>query len=249
MKNNRRNEQTSSAEDSLQTGSLASGVREDMKVSAFRDGHRLEAPGVTELNLSRMAQQREQTNQQAAQAAQELERLRGQREELERERQRLETLGKRQVKYEQDQNGLREGLTHRMELLRKMDLEASRRAELFAAVRCRYEEMLREVDQVRDQSWSQDRYEEDLNRALAIMEDIQREYSRAWSRVEAVSSEVIVQRPADVAGSMPVRVSEQRSGPRRFREWLLAGAAFSLPLITVMVVLFVLARWLWAGGA
>ncbi len=243
------NEHSSTQKEVLRAGSLSSGVREEMKVSAFRDGHKLEAPGVTELNLSRMAKRREQTHTQVAQAAHELERLRGQRDELERERQRLETLEQRQVKYEQEQCGLRDGLTHRMELLRKMDLEASRRAELFAAVRRRYEEMLHEVDRVRDQQWSEERYDEELNRALAIMEDIQREYNRAWSRVEAVTSEAIATRSDSVAEPRVLGSPASFALPRRLIEWIWVGAAFSLPLMVAMLALLALARWLWGIGA
>ncbi len=242
------NESSSSHEERLSTGSLSSGNRDETRLSAFKDGYKLKPPGVTELNLSQMAKRREQTQTQAAQAAQELERLRGQREELERERQRLETLEQRQVKYEQEHQNLREGLTQRMELLRKMDLQASRRAELFAVVRRRYEEMLQEVERIRDQSWPDERYDEELNRALAIMEDIEREYNRAWSRVEAVAQDAVASPPATAGEPSAMHSPAPALIPRRFSEWVWVGMAFSLPLIVAMLALLALARWLWGIG-
>lgn len=227
----------------------AGAAGEETKLNAFRDAHKLAPSGVTELNLSDMAKRREQTQHQAAHAAREMERLRGQRDELERERRRLETLEQRQVKYEQEHQGLREGLTHRMELLRKMDLQASRRAELFAVVRRRYEEMLQEVDRLCDQEWPEDRYQKELNRALAIMEDIEREYHRAWSRVEAVTHESGATRTVNPSGTPEPRAPALPWFPRRFREWLWVGTALSLPFILAMLVLVSLARWLWGTGA
>ncbi len=233
--------------DRLQAASLTADRQEGSAINVFKDGQNLQAPSVTELNLSHMAQRRGQTHAQVAQAAEELERLHGKREELERERQRLEKLEKRQVKYEKEQGSLHEGLTYRMELLQKMDLEASRRAELFAAVRRRYEEMLREVEQLHENQWTEERYDEELNRSLALLEDIQREYHRAWSRVEAVTNKAAVEEHAALPLDSAVTAVP---GPRDFAarrdfiEWVVVGAAFSLPLILVVALLFLLTLWL-----
>lgn len=227
---------------------LASGRGEPKVINAFKDSQELAASSVTEFNLSQLAQHREQTHLQVAKAVEELERLRGHREELERERMRLEALEQRQNRFEQEQTGLRDSLAHHMELLRKMDIEASRRAELFAAVRRRFEEMLREVERLRDQTWDEARYDEELNRALAILEDIQREYNRAWSRVEAVTGEAAVSREFIAAQTISAGPSASAVSPARgFLDWLWIGLAVSLPLIMALIGLFAVSRWLWGG--
>lgn len=225
---------------------LAAGRRDVPVISAFKDGQEPTSSSVTELDLfSPMAERRERTHAQMARMMEELERLRGQRDDLDREKQRLEIMEQRQVKYERECRDLRDGLTHRVERLRKMDMEASRRAELFAAVRHRFEEMLREVDQLREPQWAEERYDEELNRALAILEDVEREYHRAWSRVEAVANEPSV---AGVASPLPAgmpRSASVASLPQGFAEWFRVGMAVSLPLAVIFVALFVAARWLW----
>lgn len=193
-----------------------------------------------EARLTRLAQQREQLNAQVADATDEITRLQQRQLDLERERENLEDLGRRQERYERDKAGVQRSLAGSLALLEKEQAEATRMVELLSETRARFTGMLEEIEGIDEESWSDDHFDTELSRAMVMVEIAKRDFEKAMAKIDAAAlhKTATSKKLAKVAeGAMPDVIPA-----RGFGYWLKAGLAASLPGIVTAVVLFVL--WL-----
>jgi hypothetical protein len=188
-----------------------------------------------DLDLGRLARHKRELTGQVAGAVKEIEELRRRQEELERQKQALETLTQKQERYEAAKREIIETLDRGMILLEKDELQATRMAELLASMRAQYKEALQELRAISEDTWSEPEFEGELNRALTLVEEAQLLHRKSAAKLEGANW----QRGAAGKGapSMAAEAAPLHSR-RRFVDWVVIGLAVSLPLIVALVAVF-----------
>ena len=191
-------------------------------------------PQISDLNLTRMVRQKQELSSKMASAVEEMERLRRRQSELERERETIESLTGRQTDYEEGRRRSVAKLERGVVLLGKEEANAARMVELLASTREKFEESLEELRDIRDDTWSDEEFESELNAALATIENAEKSYDNAEAKISAVAWS-----GEDRAEASPLERAAARMADRPgFWYWLKVGVAVSLPLILVVVLLY-----------
>lgn len=192
---------------------------------------------VSDLTLTRMAKHKKEVEENVMLATQELERLRKRQEELEKEKRELEELRRKQEEYQRGKRELLEKLESSLVTMEKEQLQAQRMAELLDATRQRFKDMLTQLHGINEEIWNEDKFGDELSKALALIEDLRMEFNKALSRVEAAGGGMAPMISSGVSLSEPARmpVDDQKS----FAYWLKVGTAITLPLVVTMVVLMI----------
>ena len=223
-------------------GNRGSGRREPEAQAEPGSGFEIEP--LSENSLGRLARQKEETSAQMAGAVKEIEQLRHRQETLEKERGELEELRRRQEQYERDKRDMVQKLGRSVVLLEKEERQAARMVELLSAMRDKFGETLEEINGIDEQGWSDEQFDEELNRALAIVEDARQTYRQALAKIDAADWRKGSGNKAE--GEIFEEAEEQAGVERGFGFWFKAGLAASLPLILVLAVLFAL--WVFFTG-
>jgi hypothetical protein len=189
---------------------------------------------LSDLNLTRMARHREEVNAQVATARVEIEKLRRKQTDLEREKQSLEDMSQKQDLYEQGRQEMIDRFTESLVSLEKLESHASRQMEIYSATRQRFGALLGELQGLSDTGWTDETFREELGKAVALIDNIRKEFVKLQAAVEA-------------AGGPPKLFDELRAAPvadrvditeedRGFSYWLKIGLAVSLPVVVALVV-------------
>ncbi len=188
-----------------------------------------------ETSVTRLARQKEQITNQVADTAEEIERLRMRQEELEHEKGALEELNRKQDEYERSKKDIIENLSRNIVLMEKDEVIANRMVELLSASRARFKDMLAEIRALREEHWGDGDFEEELDKALALIESARMEYSKAIAKIDAESWH------KGGEGQASLRTLEEAGrgtlANKGFFFWLKVGVAVSLPLIVVILLL------------
>ena len=195
-----------------------------------RDGHipssrDLPNRPVGDLTLTHLARHKQEVTEQMVDKAQELDRLRARQEELEGERRLLEEMRQKQEAFDAGRRELKDRLQASLAQL----LDETRRA---------FRDRLDEVLALKEDEWDDANLLDELNRALALLDSVRTDYTKALARIDAI-------RPssgdgAPVAERRPVFAGASPEGGQGFGYWLSAGLAFTLPLMVVLAVLAVI---------
>ncbi|MBR3581884.1 MAG: hypothetical protein IKO01_00400 [Kiritimatiellae bacterium] len=194
---------------------------------------------ISDLPLTHMARHKQEVDERMVDKAKELERLRSRQAELERERRTLEELRAQQERFETLRRDSKKTLSESLVRLDQERQQADRLIEQLEETRRLFQSRLEEVDGIDEQSWEDDRLPDELNRAVVLLESVQDEYRKAVAKLDAI-------RPA--TGAAPasgraapaypaMRVPGGAGLPGGWRGWLVAGAAFTAPLIAALVLL------------
>jgi hypothetical protein len=195
---------------------------------------------LAESSVTRMTRQKEQLTNQVADTAEEIERLRMRQDELEHEKTSLEELNRKQDEYERSKKNIIENLSRNLVLMEKDEILANRMVELLSASRARFKEILAEIRDIREELWGDSGFEEELDKALALIESARMEYSKAIAKVDAESWQ---------KGDGQAQLATLDEAGRHtlvnkgFFFWLKVGVAVSLPLIAVLLLLIVGYLW------
>jgi len=188
-------------------------------------------------SAARMAKQKEELTTQVAGAVSEIERLRMRQDALEKERTDLEELAHRQEAYERGKRDIVEKLDRSIVLLEKEELQGKQMIQLLAQIRSRFKASLAELRVIREDTWPDDTFQEELNKALVLVEEARADYKSGLAKIEASSWQ------RDLAGRKPSapleRLESSPSPEKGFVYWLKVGAAVTLPLIVALAILFV----------
>ncbi len=202
---------------------------------------------VSDFNLTRMAKHKQDVDEQVVTAMQELERLRARQENLEKEKRELEEVRRKQEEYERGKREMIERLNQSLLTLEKDELQASRLAELLGATRNRFKTLLADVQGLSDETWPEEQFRDELNKALTVVEDARMEYNKSMARIDTLGG---ASKPG-AAPHQPVIFEESRFGgeaEKSFGHWLKVGFAVSLPLIVVIIVVTTLILVLRSSG-
>jgi hypothetical protein len=200
---------------------------------------RANSPGrsSSEASVGKMAQQKEEMSNQVAAAVQEIEHLRMKQEDLEREKNKLQELGRKQEEYERDKKDVIEKIDRGIITAEKEEVEATRMVELLSETRVKFKNMLAELRNINEDSWVDENFEAELNRASAMVENARMDYKKALARVDASSWHKGITREQSellegVAGGMGIG--------QGFGHWLKIGIAMTLPLIVMVILVFII---------
>ncbi len=194
---------------------------------------------VQELNLTPLTKRKEEINSQMATKLDELERLRSRQEALEREKNSLEQLRNDQEKYEGGKREMIDHLEKSMVAMEREDVVLNQRLALVTDTAKRFRGMLKDLREFNEAEWPVDSVglREELNKALAVIDNVRKEYNRSCARLEAARE---AKGQESLAGQyMLEEAGSSRGLQRSFGDWLKIGFALSLPLIIALVVLIV----------
>lgn len=187
-----------------------------------------------------MARQREDLSNQAAVAAKELEKLRQRQRELEREKETIEKIARRQESYEDGKREMISKLSHALVSIRKEQEEVSKTAELLEATRIRFEKALEEIKSINEEKWPENEFAVKVEEALAVVEGARSTYEKCQARLDAVSWLRQNAKLSQGAASPVDRLAERMQRRPGFLYWLMVGVAVVLPLAFVLSFMYFL---------
>ncbi len=208
-----------------------------------RDGHipssrDLPNRPISDLTLTHLARHKQEVTEQMVDKAQELDRLRARQEELERERRTLEEMRKKQEAFDAGRRELKGRLNESLVRMEKDQLQAERLVQMLDETRRMFKDRLDEVTALNEEEWTDENLLDELNKALALLENVRSDYNKAVAKIEAVH-------PQAPAAATPVRPLTFDSAPgievegaQGFGYWLRSGLAFTLPLMVLLAILF-----------
>lgn len=157
-----------------------------------------------------------------------LEELQARREELERIKQETERLNFRRRELIGSQVDMTERFTSSLTLIDRQIFEM--RQEMDDLEQCRkcFAGHLSKVEKLNPEAWSRDQLSSNLDRALAIVEHAEDEYSQAAEHFARTRSASIFQ-----------GARRGRMGTSEFKQQLIRGLAFNLPILALGTVALV----------
>lgn len=194
---------------------------------------------IADLTLTHLARHKQEVTEQMVDKTQELDRLRARQEELERERKTLEEMRKKQEAFDAGRRDLKVRLNESLGRMEKDRLQAERLSQLLGETSRVFRERLDEVSALNEEDWADENLLDELDKSLALLEDVRADYNKAMAKIEAVHPQVSAG-PAPAGRPLAFEDSPGiagESGGRGFGYWLRAGLAFTLPLMVLLVLL------------
>jgi len=189
-----------------------------------------------EAEPGRMTRQKEDVSEEMAAKTDEIERLRMKQQDLEREKSDLESLSRRQDEYVRGKRDVIEKLERSVVLIEKEEVQATRMVEMLSATRSRFRETLGEIQQIDEERWPDEEFKNELNKALALIEEARQLHKKGVARIEAARWQE--GEPGKAGFPRPERMDGESGAAGGFGFWLKAGLAFSLPLAALLIVVF-----------
>ncbi|MBB5353733.1 chromosome segregation ATPase [Haloferula luteola] len=155
-------------------------------------------------------------------AQSQLEELQAQREELERLKQETERLNFRRRELIGSQVEMTERLSSALTLIDRQVFEMRQEMDDLEQCRSCFAGHLSKIEKINPEAWSRDQLAAQLDRALAIVEHAEDEYSQAAEHFARTRSASIFQ-----------GVRRSRSENSEFKQQFLRGLAFNLPVISL----------------
>ena len=132
---------------------------------------------LSDLPLTSMARHKQEVDERMVDKAKELERLRSRQAELERERRTLEELRAQQERFETLRRDSKKTLSESLVRLDQERQQADRLIEQLEETRRLFQSRLEEVEGIDDQSWEDERLPEELNRAVVLLESVDKPHN------------------------------------------------------------------------
>ncbi|MDD5705226.1 MAG: hypothetical protein PHR35_04835 [Kiritimatiellae bacterium] len=171
-----------------------------------------------------------------SQATDEIERLRQRQEDLERRKQALVEQRRRIEAYEHGRREMLDKLGRSAVMVVREGEQASRMAALCTETGSLFRKLHQELEGLQPENWPEAEYDKELTQALAQIEAASAEYRRAMDRVNASTWRQGEQERG--GGAEGYGGGAGGNGlPQSFTQWIMAGFAFSLPLLIVVVLL------------
>ena len=169
----------------------------------------------------------DEIDNQVAQAQERLLKLKRESEKIERAKQKLEEIGKRQDQFD----------THRAEMVGKFTTSVDRvereieqmlrRLEILKHIQTEFTVSLQELEKINPSAWKQEPNEltKELSQAITFVEDAHSSYRKAQAQIGLEED----------AADSPYE-SESIGGSHGFSYWLMAGFAFTLPICALLLL-------------
>lgn len=173
----------------------------------------------------------EQIDDQMAQAQERLQALKRQADLLEKEKQKLEELSRRQEIFENGRGEMVDKFTASLVQIQRETDQTLKRLEVLKNVQESFTSYLHEIEAIDPKQWTAEELQKELARAIGTVEDARSVYVKAQAQVASEE---------DLAGPSPYD-GDAAGGGHSFGYWLMAGLAFTLPICA----LFLLGLVLW----
>jgi len=180
--------------------------------------------------------------QQAEEVLLDLERR---REQIERQKRQLEEIRRKQYEFEEGQRQTLEKIKRGLVLLDQQEFELKREYEEVGLIRDSFANHLRLLEAIRPQVWDPMNLEDELTKALAVIDQAKGAYHQAQVRLEAVHRQGLhggVSEAAQAAAEGLGESEEGQGAPFGFWTKVGTGFAYSLPLLIGLFILLII--WL-----
>jgi hypothetical protein len=183
-----------------------------------------------------MDRQRDQLHEQVGGAMKQIEQLRLRQEQLSHDKSELESLLRRQSEYLAAKQSLMVQLRHGATVLERREGESVRLLELIRESRLRFAQTLDLLGRIDEEGWADKSFDTELTNAAALVAEGQAMRDRLMAQIEALAWRGTGE---DARGSS----MGMRSGDfELFRTWFLRGIAFSVPVIALALLAYLLIR-------
>lgn len=169
----------------------------------------------------------EQLDDQVALAQERLVALKRQAEQLEREKQKLEELSRRQDQFDTGRAEMVDKFTASLVHIQRETDQTLKRLEILKNVQENFSTCLQELEAIDPKDWAPADLQKELSKGLGAVEDARSVYVKAQAQI-AVDDEM-------PAGGSPYD-GETSAGGHSFGYWLMAGFAFTLPLCALVLI-------------
>jgi predicted RNase H-like nuclease (RuvC/YqgF family) len=182
-------------------------------------------------------------------AQEQLLQLRMQQEEIERQKQHLETLRVKQERFVAGKRDLLEKLNRSVSGVERDLYDAQKRVEELSLTHDDFRRHLDILKSLQPEKWHRSQVDEELDQALAAIEDAEADFSKGMRRLESLR--VVESNPiasgmshavAPSTSSMEAAAVAHLSPSEELIIWLRRGFAFTLPLIGALLVGLLLAK-------
>jgi DNA repair exonuclease SbcCD ATPase subunit len=182
-------------------------------------------------------------------AAQErLTHLRQQQEEIEREKKHLEELRQKQERFGSGKRDILEKLTRSASSLDRELYDAQKLVEEISITRDTFSRHLEILRSLQPEKWSRSQVDEELENALAAIEDAEEDYTKGIRRITTCRRSETASAP-ETEGHGHDRAHDESTHPQSlpfagddWNAWLRRGLAFTLPLIGTLIFALILIR-------
>ncbi len=169
--------------------------------------------------------------------------LRQQQEEIEREKKHLEELRQKQERFATGKRDVLEKLTRSTSGLDRELYEAQKLVEEISLTRDTFARHLDVLRQLQPEKWARSQVDQELDNALAAIEDAEDDYSKGVRRINAcrrseaalLQCELDLDTPSGSGSGMPISGDDAAA-------WMRRGFAFTLPLIGALLAGLILIR-------
>jgi chromosome segregation ATPase len=167
----------------------------------------------------------------------ELLKIRQQLEKTERETNQLETLRRKEERFDTGRREMTETLSRSLVRLERDLYNAQKAIEEITTARDTYQRHLDVLRSLQPEAWQRGNLDAELDRAIGAIEDAEGEYGKVSRRLASVL-------PEEAAA-----VSAERSSvaggvlPQNFVAWMRCGLAFTLPLIAALIFFSLVSRF------
>lgn len=171
----------------------------------------------------------EQIDDQVAQAQERLLALKRQAEQLEREKAKLEELSRRQEQFDSGRAEMVDKFTGSLVQIQRETDETLKRLEVLKNIQSTFSNYLHELEAINPKEWTPEDLTKELAKAIGTVEDARSVYTKAQAQVAV-----------EPLGGPGVAETEASDGGQGFSYWLMAGLAFTLPLVIVGLLALIL---------
>lgn len=171
----------------------------------------------------------EQLGDQVAQAQERLLALKRQAEQLEREKARLEELSRKQEQFDSGRAEMVDKFTFSLVQIQRETDETLKRLEVLKNIQSTFSTYLHDLEAINPKEWTQEELTKELSKAIGAVEDSRSVYTKANAQIAV---EPLV--------SQTVADSDIAETGQNFAYWLMAGVAFTLPLVIVGLLAIIL---------
>ena len=176
----------------------------------------------------------EHLDSQVQKAQEQLLSLKRQQETIERQKRELEELSRRQEQLQGGKTEMIEKFTRAMVVLEREVYDAQKRVELLHGIHDTFNAHLQNLEAINPKAWEGLDMNRELNKALSAVDDSRAEYARTLPKISPTTD---TDSSDPVAASAGLQFDYASGSDRDFIYWLKAGAAFTLPLTIIGLIL------------
>jgi chromosome segregation ATPase len=167
--------------------------------------------------------------------------LRQQQSIVERQQEELEELQGKQDRFLKGRVDIVERLNKGLTRLDRETFQARKRLEMLDHAKETFTVHLDSIEGFNPEHWSRSELRSELVRATAALEDAEQDYAEAVGRLGLDRGETLREAISTPPGASPAPAIAASTWPS-VRYWLIAGLAFTLPLVVLLILLLIQLR-------